>query len=237
MQDIHQYLSDEKVSEVMDAFEELLKPRRSAKLSICFSGAALTALAIFVCFQSTCLFGILLFLCLSPIFIFAVGAFSIGSALKRMIHNIHTIFCATVNISMAVYNDQKAQNRDSVDIKQVMSYSFENIMLPVLRTVAKTVTKRKMRGRIILKCMEMILKAGAKDFYVILRDQIACNKNSDNTQPDSQVVSMGMADKVDKAALKAVNGVVVLSRVLGILFVMMGVVLTSVLLIVHAVVK
>ncbi len=48
---------------------------------------------------------------------------------------------------------------------------------------------------------------------------------------------MGMADKVDKAALKAVNGVVVLSRVLGILFVMMGVVLTSVLLIVHAVVK
>lgn len=75
MQDIHQYLSDEKVSEVMDAFEELLKPRRSAKLSICFSGAALTALAIFVCFQSTCLFGILLFLCLSPIFIFAVGAF------------------------------------------------------------------------------------------------------------------------------------------------------------------
>lgn len=61
MQDIRHYLSDEKVSEVMDAFEGLLKPRHSAKLSICLSGAVLTALTVCVCFQSTCLFGILLF--------------------------------------------------------------------------------------------------------------------------------------------------------------------------------
>ena len=229
MQDIRHYLSDEKVSEVMDAFEGLLKPRHSAKLSICLSGAVLTALTVCVCFQSTCLFGILLFFCLSPIFIFAVGAFRIGSALKRMIHQIHTIFCATIHISMAVYSDQKAQNKDSVDIMHTIIYSFENIMLPLRRTAAK----RKIRGKMVLKCMEMILKVGSKDMYVINRNQLTCNQNTYNTQLDPQPSSMDMADKLDQAACKAVNGTVVLSRALGVLFVMMGVVLTAILLIIY----
>lgn len=233
MNDINMYLSDEKVNEVMDAFEEMLTPRHAAKLPICFSGAILVALAIFAGAQSTCLFGILLFLCLSPIFIFAVGAFSIGNALKRMIGNIRTIFCAAANISIAIYNEQQTQSKEPADIKNVMIYSFKNILLPVLRTVAA----RKLRGRIILKFIEIILKAGSKDIYVSIRRQMAGNKNPDRTLTDSRPVSMDMAHTFDKAASKAVGGIAVLSKVLGILFTITGVFLTAILMTVHTFVK
>lgn len=233
MSDINKYLSDEKVNEVIDSFGKIIDSRNSAKLPVYISWAVLASIAAFVCLRDTVLFGVLLFLCLSPIFIFAVGAFSICGTLKRMLNGVSMIFRTAAEVSLAVYNDRKAKNSGVADMKDTMIYSFNNILLPILGTAAK----RKLSGKIILKAVEFVLKTGMKDFYKIIRAQVFGGEASDSAQADFSLSAIVTADGFDKTASKAVNKAVALFKTLGVLFLLTGILLTAVLLTVHAFVR
>lgn len=219
MNEINKYLSEEKVSEVIDAFEKMLDLRYTTKIPVFVTAAALAGIAIYECVEGAWLFGILLFVCLSPL-VFAVGAFSIGSTLKRMINGINLIFRTTVNVSVSVYNDRIAQNKSSADIKNILLYSFRDVLMPVLSAV----TRRILRGRIILKFVELVLKIGAKDIHKVIRRE--GNASSDNARARAALTSM---ETVDKISCRAVSAASALSKTVGILFALGGGLLTAIL--------
>lgn len=222
MNEINKYLSKEKINEAIDAFQKAVNSRHSVMLSVIISSIILLLLSVLVCFKSTVTFGILLFFCLSPIFIISVGIFSSGNTLKRIFNSINTIFQTVLNISVAFYNDRKSQNNNLADI---MIYSFENILLPVL----KTTVKKSARSRIIIYLIELVIKIGSKKITALFPKQ-----NINGTTSDKNQLNFSALNETSATAAKAMNSIVVISKVLGILFVIVGILLTAILFTVRA---
>lgn len=240
MEEIRKYMSEEAVNEVIEVFDTAINAKFLAFLPVIISSTFLLLISIFEGMQnSSVLFGILFFICLSPLLIFGIGAFSAGNTLKSLLYSINFLFQTTVNISVAVYKDNKGINDEAFNAMKVGKYSFNNILLPVLKTVAK----KRFLGGIILKLTEFILYRGIKTISKIFKNESCEDNNTKNekdqkcelvVENDNEIKLTKGADKINSITTTSIKSVIILSRILSVVFALAGIVLTVILYVIHS---
>ena len=241
MNEISKYMSDETVDEVIEKFETAVGIVFPAILPVVISGVVLLMLSIFEGIKnSSLIFGSLFFVCMIPFWILGVGAFSIGSALNKLIDSINFLLQTTVNISVTIYKDKKALGNGTVNTMTVCTYSFNNILLPILRTGVK----RKFGGKIVLKLIESIMKRVLKPLSGIVENAVVFDNtfNGDAYQNDTSVIQkpellIKGADRINTITKNAISGIRIVSISISVFFALAGILLTAILFAVHYFIK
>lgn len=227
MEEIKKYMTNETINEVIEKFETAMDTGLIAILPVIISGGILLILSIIIgVVSSSVILGILFFVCSSPLFILAVGTYSIGNALKRLIDSINFLIQTTVNISIAVYKDNKELGNSSVKVIDISKYSFNNILLPVLKTAAK----RKPFGKILLKVIESVLKRRIKPISNIIENEVNAEGIQTIEPKGLSKKGLGMINDISKMAIKSI---VTISIFISAVFALIGITLTTIIFIVY----
>lgn len=211
--DIDKYTKDETIAQFEQKLDSILSFGFTSILPVIISGvtALLSAVLFSYTFKSS-VFGVLFFIFSIPIFLIGVGAIGIAKATENLYEGISFILAFSVNITNDIRNSIINNGKFNTNPKDLSLLILYGIVFPIV----KRIIRKKPLGSAVYFIIEKVVnKCCVKmDFEIneIETEDNISNKNGLFT----------VSEKVKSISKSALKSIILILKIIGIVFVILG---------------
>jgi ABC-type multidrug transport system fused ATPase/permease subunit len=226
--DVDKYSSDEMVDELSDNLEGILSFSFTVILPIIITGilSLISTVALWYIYNSP-IFCILFFIFSIPIFFLGTGALGLSTATKNLYTGISFILGFATNITYDIRKGKSHQgNKNTKDLTLLVLYG---IVFPIV----KKIIRNTFLGGILYFIIEKAVNRGSRS---ITNDNEVQTPGLDDgtSESDTKKRLFKVSDKIKNISKLALKAIITFLKVLGIVFIVIGVILIALLFLVHS---
>lgn len=250
--DVDKYSTDEMAHRLSDNLEGIFSFNFTVVFPILITGiiSVLSTVALWFTYKSP-VFCILFFIFSIPVFFLGAGALGLSKGADNLLNGVSFILGFATNITKDICKIRSSHNAGSVDSKDLTLLVLYGIVLPIVEKIA---LKRFLGGIlyfVIEKAVNIGFRSITTDTTADITDITDINDITDADDTDDTIDSVDtdessrrnnenslfkISDKVKNISKHALKSSISFLKVLGIIFIVIGLILIGILFLVHSII-